>query len=68
MEVRAKGEENSTGNKIKEGFRQALREGGARPIVASDKLREIQTNKPYLIYSAFAIVAALLVASFVVGF
>ena len=50
----------SSGDSLKESLRQALREGGARPIEASDKLRKIQTENPQLIVGAFGLVFALL--------
>mmetsp|Transcript_2232 Transcript_2232/g.3220 ORF Transcript_2232/g.3220 Transcript_2232/m.3220 type:complete len:142 (+) Transcript_2232:129-554(+) len=58
-------DDESNDPKIVEGLRKALREGGSRPIQASDSLREIQENNPIIIQIAFVVVGLLLVASFV---
>eukprot|EP00466_Bigelowiella_natans_P004815 jgi/Bigna1/61878/fgenesh1_kg.27_\ len=54
--------------KMKNMARNSLRDGAVRPIQASNALRKVQTEQPYVIYGAFGIISALLAASFIFHF
>uniref|UniRef100_A0A7S2TZW1 Uncharacterized protein n=1 Tax=Lotharella oceanica TaxID=641309 RepID=A0A7S2TZW1_9EUKA len=67
-EFARKEDANGFGDRVKEAVRQSIRDGGARPIVASDALRKIQTENPQLVAGIFAAIALALLASIVYGF
>mmetsp|Transcript_38679 Transcript_38679/g.75077 ORF Transcript_38679/g.75077 Transcript_38679/m.75077 type:complete len:123 (+) Transcript_38679:39-407(+) len=63
-----KKESDDLGARVKEAMRQSIRDGGARPIAASDALRKIQTEQPQLVAGIFAVILLAFIASVVYGF